>query len=322
MWNDLKRIVHAKYMLAALLILLPAGLFFSGPLLGALWYSWSVLFVVATIRDVRSWLGRRGAIPTTTIANFTASADLDPRNDRRSSDYREQLSHLWSARPGCYERHLQRRTCGVLFPLERRTVTEQELSEAKSKDADDARDLRKRSTEFMRSFIDGPDIVGASMAADCHAKVRELQIRNAEIGADDPDIKNALDTARAQISEAINRCGIPNVIDAWRKADRALEETDKLSLNPFIAQMNRSDTPIRDAEIITSLLTEDLLTVQLTLQVFRDNPTFLRQIYDEWRHLLKENRKAGLPVFQGDEKIMAIKTALSQQDPGQAIQGH
>jgi hypothetical protein len=37
----------------------------------------------------------------------------------------------WSKNPGCFERHLQRRDGNVLFPLERRSVTNKSIEEAR-----------------------------------------------------------------------------------------------------------------------------------------------------------------------------------------------
>jgi hypothetical protein len=41
---------------------------------------------------------------------------------------------MWSEKPGCFERHLQRRDGNLLFPPERRIVTYKEIEEAKEKD--------------------------------------------------------------------------------------------------------------------------------------------------------------------------------------------
>src|SRR5437879_5488623 len=52
----------------------------------------------------------------------------------------------WSSRPGCFERHLQRRHNNPLFPPSRRIVTQEEVTAAH------IADLRNRQ-DFMAKYI-------------------------------------------------------------------------------------------------------------------------------------------------------------------------
>lgn len=167
---------------------------------------------------------------------------------------------IWSEHPGCFERHLQRRYKNILFPIERRDVSINEILEARRKDELEQKafynDVKSIGAEMERLEFVRP----ASTLRDSSSvqKVQALLKQAASIGG---NIQNAillLETSEKQMLEGMVtlRPDLKDQIDI-------INSLSSLERNTFIAQSTRAETPILPEEQIASLLCEDLDSIAL-----------------------------------------------------------
>ena len=89
---------------------------------------------------------------------------------------------VWSDKPGCFERFLQRRYKNPLFPKIERRVTAKEIAQAKAKDKADAGVLRKDYLALTKKITKLPDLITVKEARKNREDVDMLLQRCAEIG--------------------------------------------------------------------------------------------------------------------------------------------
>lgn len=93
--------------------------------------------------------------------------------------------------------------------------------------------------------------------------------------------------------------------------DVALAKSEKYQTtfaNPFLAQMNRKDTPILSNEVVPSLLTEDVGTVRLVSSTL--DAQLRKETYDLAVGIVTEAQKNGYMLAQAEEKLEALKDGM------------
>jgi hypothetical protein len=164
---------------------------------------------------------------------------------------------MWSDKPGCFERHLQRRDGNVLFPRERRIVTQREIEEARRKDTVEQRQLREKVRSFaIRSSTvlmnDQSPTRGASVLKEVQALLGEA----ASIGGIIDEAIQILEMTEQGLMEALNKA-VPEVAEQLELV-HSCAVTER---SPYLAQLMRKDSRIRKDEEIPTLLTEDSDTI-------------------------------------------------------------
>lgn len=175
----------------------------------------------------------------------------------------------WSDNPGCFERHLQRRYKNILFPESRRIVTINEVLEARALDKADAEALSKECLDLAKKITKLPSFGTIQETFVIIEEIEKLLKRAAEVGGGGNvvDSQEMLLNLRKAIIESVKKA-IGNNAEALK----GLEEPEKvwhenfwIYYNPFVAQMNRSDTPITGADMIPSTLSEEPETIKAVL---------------------------------------------------------
>jgi hypothetical protein len=111
-----------------------------------------------------------------------------------------------------------------------------------------------------------------------------------------------------------------SVMNAWRaglgsddNALRALEHAEDLQRSralvvnsPFVAQMLRTDTPIKSEDVVPALLCETPETIRIAMKVIdNDTRTRVRQDAEE---AARRAREEGADVSLLEEKLHALKS--------------
>lgn len=171
----------------------------------------------------------------------------------------------WNKVPGCFERHLQRRDGNILFPLERRSVTEEDIKQARIKDKKDQDIFIDAVNKIIKSTINRSIQQQSSLLQ----KVQSLLEEGAAIGGNITSAVRALEDTEKEIVQTLS-ASVPEGGDLLEQA-KSLSTMRRI---PYVAQILRSDTPILVDERIPTLLSEDQLTISLVGFVSRSFPDF------------------------------------------------
>jgi hypothetical protein len=210
----------------------------------------------------------------------------------------EAAEIVWSARPGCFERHLQRRHRNPLFPPERRRVSAAELEEARRRDASELESLRRQVSELLDRIARLSADAAPEELRPVQRGIQTLFRRSTEVGGKAIGLAWELRNLHQTLA------------DLWpQAADRAVAAAAPESLEPdhsFLSQALRADSPIRPDELVPSLLSEDVGTIR---SVARGLDAGTREMYRLAARALVESVRAGGDAIAGlDEKLRALET--------------
>jgi hypothetical protein len=165
---------------------------------------------------------------------------------------------VWSANPGCFERHLQRREGNILFPPERRVVTRREIDEAQQMDRIEQEMFGEKVNSFIERITNSDKHVKTDSASSILQETQNLLEEAASIGGDIEVYIQLLENSEEKITNLLNKA-VPNGADILKQA----HSLSILKRSPYIAQATRKDSPIYKDEGIPALLSEDLKTIAL-----------------------------------------------------------
>lgn len=207
----------------------------------------------------------------------------------------------WSKFPGCFERHLQRRDGNLLFPLERRRVSKEEIEQARRRDEID----QERFIEAVRNFgteldqLEDTNALSTLRGSSFLQKVQALLEEAASIGGNIQSTIHQLEATEENMIQCLNT--------SMPEGKKLLEEAKALSTIariPFMAQLKRKDTPILQSEEVPVLLSEDFATIAVIGFTSRSFPDFKPCEADIRKHLDAAVRQ-GLKKKQAQELIDA-----------------
>ncbi|HXJ96081.1 MAG TPA: hypothetical protein VMT20_24845 [Terriglobia bacterium] len=172
----------------------------------------------------------------------------------------------WSPRPGCFERHLQRKFGNVLFPPPSRVVMQFQIDEAKARDLAEADAFRAEVGQLLESMSrlsSGETTITFSQWARMRERLGGLLDRPNELGGHLEQERSIL----SMLWDGLIAVGHESLKNHRGLLDRFEEVSSySKSIRPyrsaFTAQVLREDTPIMPGELVPSLLTEDIDTVR------------------------------------------------------------
>ncbi|MDO8461710.1 MAG: hypothetical protein Q7S98_02500 [Deltaproteobacteria bacterium] len=188
------------------------------------------------------------------------------KNNEMLSESPETL--VWSGNPGCFEKHLQRKHNNLLFPDEKRKISQRDIDLAVEQDL---RDIQSIETDYKNILLESykatlSESITIGEMSTIEDKLDALTIRCFEVGGASlqvlPGLRKINESVSADIQDGISE----EDQEAARTLRQAREEYLKKRLsfsNEFFAQLNRKGTPIKREDVIASLLSEDLETIKL-----------------------------------------------------------
>ena len=190
----------------------------------------------------------------------------------------------WSKHPGCFERHLQRRDDNVLFPVERRYVSLDEIKTARDRDRLEQEQYQVQLKELasqQRSLVDALGVITPSRATTFLRNIQSLIEEAASIGGEAFAItKPKLEEVEDSIIQQLN-VSIPQGTELLKQA-KSYSSLDRI---PYLAQTKKKNTPILQSEQISTLLSEDFATISIIGLVSRSFPGFKPSEIDITQHL-------------------------------------
>lgn len=168
----------------------------------------------------------------------------------------EGYGQMWSVKPGCFERHLQRRDGSLLFPKERRIVSQKEIVESIEKDHFNQAKFKEKVNKYL---VDIKAIGQQITPTQLGTLLIETQAFIEEAASIGGNIEHDVQTLEEveEILMQLHNDIIPDSTDALKK----LHDASVVMRFPFEAQFSRKDSPILKEEEIPALLSEDYETI-------------------------------------------------------------
>jgi hypothetical protein len=194
-----------------------------------------------------------------------------------------------------------------LFPVERRFISRAELLEASIKDWNDFKQLEADVDSLFSELKKAPEQKRYSEVLDLREPFERLIFRAAEIG----DIANRQSEALRHVYKTVEqtmRDGCP--IEHKAELESLLAGSQQYRntwTNQFVKQMGRADTPIKGPELLPSLLTEDVETVQLFASTLEEANR--KSAYELAVTLISDVQNKGYVVPQAEEKLQALRSS-------------
>jgi len=193
----------------------------------------------------------------------------------------EGNEQMWSRSPGCFERHLQRRDGSFLFSPERRVVTRKEIEEARKKDLIEQKRFEEQADTFITTVQRSGQSATPVQLATMLKKIRALLEAAAAIGNNVgqyylrlEDIEKTLQQSLDDIIQQMTDETSPDATDeTLPQLHSLLKEMLLKSSNrcPYLAQINKDNSPIPEDEHVAALLSEDLITIGIASYMSRSS---------------------------------------------------
>lgn len=229
-------------------------------------------------------------------------------NSRTSTD---TLS--FRQRPGCHERHLQRKCGNPLFPPAERQPSHAELSAARHRDNEELARFSVEVRALVQEIGDLDDKVDSQVILDLKARADRYYEQCTGLAGDQQPVKEALTRLVTVMMSAIERGadGDAHALAELRQEQLARDMHFALLELPLTGDLLREQSPIAAEELVPTLLSEPAESLALILSLF--DPEQIAAITADGRDLIEQSRQEGLDVTQAERRLNAIESALSRQ---------
>jgi hypothetical protein len=176
----------------------------------------------------------------------------------------------FSARPGCWERHLQRKQGNLLFPESARRIKQSQVDEARRRDEEELWRFTEAFQGLMRDVMALPPQADSELILKLKERVDKLYEEASGLAGDLAGEKESL----RRIAEVIMKsiwAGIGNDAQAHRELEQ--EEAARtihyrLLEYPIVAHLLRPDSPITEEDLVPTLLSEEEADLRAALALF------------------------------------------------------
>jgi len=177
---------------------------------------------------------------------------------------------FFSARPGCFEAHTQRRNRNPLFPKERRRPSQEEVNAARKTDEQElARfysDFRSMLAEIaeLAPHVDSDVILGYKVKAEAFYETC------AGFPGDHAVDKQGLERLHKLIMDKMVAGAENDPYARWQleQGEEARLMHQRLMEFPLVAQLLRADSPVEADELVATLLSEEQDVIQAAMAIF------------------------------------------------------
>ncbi len=230
---------------------------------------------------------------------------LDPPDESSQGGQINKLE--WSSDPGAHEAHLIRRHDNPYFPASRRTVSKEDLAEAKRLDNDDYIVCRQLFEGLGRVFEMLPSTTTSGELIKLRKRVEDLTHFAMGVGGPAKEIASAADTIRDAVIEDL-RAGFSDnseVLENIEKADLFHNDYVRKFSIPVIAQLTRKNSPINTDETVFTILSEEPEAISIFVNTLSEKAQAILLV-DALR-IIREAFDNGYVDPQFEEKLTALE---------------
>ena len=194
----------------------------------------------------------------------------------------------FSEAPGSRERHLIRKYENPLFVVSEPMLTQSDVDDARESDLDEYEGFLEDFNDLLKEVSHMTGTVETETILKMKERIDRLYERCVSFGTDHDEFKNALQKLHHTIMGAIRKAAEVDSM-ALKELERE-QEVRKLHIElmeyKLVSDLLRVDSPIKDNELVPTLLSEDAEAVQVVMSLFE--PDQQQAIRDEAESLLKK----------------------------------
>ena len=194
----------------------------------------------------------------------------------------------FSAQPGAYERHLQRKYNNPLFPDSDQHLLDKEVEQAREKDHQDLRAFFDAFQDTVQEAVELSDSVESDVLLDLKEKLERLYVQSTSLAGDLGQHQEALQKLLSVCMAGILK-GAEQDQAALKKIQDELTARDvffTLLKTPLVSQLLRGDDIIHESELIPSILSESADSLPQVLELF--DPEQQQHLVDLAKEFIKQ----------------------------------
>lgn len=212
----------------------------------------------------------------------------------------------FSQHPGCRERHLQRQYNNPLFFHNTVEITQIDIEAARRQDQTETIAFQKDFQALLEEVAALQTQVSADKILNLHTKIDRLYEQGASLGGDYQIQQQGLLNLSQLITQAILESGItdPAMLAELEKQQRARQAHFSLLEHSLIADLLHPQSPITEAALLPTLLSETETSLQAAMNLFESEQR--QRLCQEARQLLTQLQTEGhaLPAAWNQLAIM------------------
>lgn len=246
-----------------------------------------------------------------TMKNEEPDSDLAQEFERLNEAHQANLESTegtlpWSSNPGAHEAHLMRRHNNPYFPESRRSVSHEDLEEAKMKDKDDYILCECRLEEIGQEIKALPQTATSGDLIALRERIDDLIFFSMGVGGHATEIASKAGQLREAVISDLRStfAGDEETLSNIEKADTYHKDNVRKFYIPVIAQMRRENSPILEEETIATVLSEEPGSIAIFMNCLPEDSRALIEV--EGLKMLKETLDNGHIDPQCEEKIFAL----------------
>jgi len=176
----------------------------------------------------------------------------------------------FSNRPGCWECQLRRKYKNPLFLEDDEEITQAAVDKAHQKDKKERIDFQRDFYALLEEASQLKSQVDSEIILNLKDRVDRLYEKCAGLGGDFSAEKKGLHKLSELIMQAILSSGIQDakIVDNLQKEMVAREIHFSLLEHPIIAHLLHPESPIKEEEIVPTLLTEEEVSLRAAMSLF------------------------------------------------------
>ncbi len=231
------------------------------------------------------------------------------------------MSLKFSEDPGAFERQLQRQHDNPLFSLETRVVTQDQVESARRRDQEEQRDFQAALRATLREALDMPPEVESDVLLKLKERLDQLYDQCAGLPGEHEREKQSLTRMIGVIMKAVwaGAGDDPHAHSELEQEEHARSLHHELLQQPLVATLLRPDSPIAEAALVPTLLSETEDAVRTVLMLF--DATQLQILCQQARELLAPLGSTGHDLSEARRRLEQMEEAAHHAgliDPGAA----
>jgi len=217
----------------------------------------------------------------------------------------QKLQEKFRKNPGCRERHLRRKLDNPLFPTDERDTTTAELDAEQRRDDDEL-------SAFLEAVKDLVARVGALSPDSATSELNDLKARadaHYEQCLGLPGDQRRVKAALIRLITELTRLNMRTLTDPQALVRLQDEQVKRLAHFtrlefPITGDLCRPQSPVADAELVPTLLSEPADALIAALGLF--DAERVTSIRDEAHALIRRRRDEGYDMTQAEQKLALI----------------
>ncbi len=217
----------------------------------------------------------------------------------------------FSQHPGCRERHLQRQYHNPLFFHNTVEITQIDIEAARRQDQTETIAFQKDFQSLLEEVAALQTQVSADKILNLHTKIDRLYEQCASLGGDDYQTQQqGLLNLSQLITQAILESGITDLVmlAELEKQQRAREAHFSLLEHSLIADLLHSQSPITEAALLPTLLSETETSLQAAMNLFESEQR--QRLCQEARQLLTQLQTEGQALPAAWNQLALMEQSL------------